>query len=107
MLGVGEGGDEVVEADRRRDRDDVAARDRDLARGAVAEVEQVAQHLPLERAEVAALGRRGVGLVDRVLELVAQRRFMILAEDQGAHAAPQPRAAFVVVAASPSARRPR
>ena len=54
VLGLGEGGDQLFEADRRRHRDDVAAGDGDLADGAVAEVKQVAQHLPFGR----ATGRR-------------------------------------------------
>ena len=106
--GLGEGGESssmliVCGTD-----DDLAARDRDLARGAVAEVKQVAQHLPLERGEVAALGRRGVGLVDRFLDLVAQRGVVILAENQRAHPAPQPRSAFlrVVVASRHQSRSP-
>ena len=64
------------------------------ASGAVAEMEQVAQHLPFERRQVAGFGRRFIGLVDRLLDLVAKGRFMIVAEDQRAHPAPQSRALF-------------
>ncbi len=81
-----------------RDRDDVAAGHANIAGGALAEVQQVAQHLPLGRAEVAGDGPRILGLVDRFLDLVAQRRLAVVAEDQGAHAAPQARATLVVVA---------
>ena len=45
-----------------------------------------------------AIGPRILGLVDRFLDLVAQRRLAVVAEDQMAHAAPQARAAVVVVA---------
>ena len=44
-----------------------------------------------------ATGPRLLGFVDRFLDLVAQRRLGVIAEDQVAHAAPQARAAFVVV----------
>ncbi len=94
--GVGEGADQLVEADRRRHRDDVAAGDADVARGPLAEVEQVAEHLPLGRRQVAGDRARVLGLVDRFLDLVAKRRLAVVAEDQGAHSAPQPRAALVV-----------
>ena len=70
----------------------------DFPGGAVAEVEQVAQHDPLLRAQVAGLGFAVFGLVDRILDLVAQRRLALAAEDQSAHAAPQARATVVVVA---------
>ena len=56
--------------------------DRDLADGPVAEVKQVAQHLPLGRSEVAALDRLVLGLVDRVLDLLAKRLLMGFAEQQ-------------------------
>jgi ACT domain-containing protein len=41
-------------------------------------MEQVAQHLPLDRVEITALEWLAVGLVDRVLDLVAERCLMIL-----------------------------
>ena len=77
---LGEGADEIVEADRGRHRDNVAAGDRDFAGGAVAEVEQVAQHLAFVRAEVTADRFFALGVVDRFLDLVAQRRLAIVAE---------------------------
>ena len=46
--------------------------------------------------QVAGDRPRVLGLVDRFLDLVAERLLAVLAEDQGAHAAPQARAAFVV-----------
>ena len=61
-------------------------------------MEQVAQHLPLGRGEVAGDRPRLLGLLDRFLDLVAQRRLAIVAEEQVAHAAPEARAAVIVVA---------
>jgi len=97
MLRLGEGRDQVVEADVARDRDDLAAIDRYLARRSIAEMQQVAQPLALERGEVAALLAAFLGLVERFPDLVAHRAVMLVAEDQGADPAPQP-AAFSRVA---------
>ncbi len=77
VAGVGERADEVVEADAARHGDDVTARDANVARGLLAKVQQVAQHLPLGRAEVARDRMRAAAflrLVDRVLDLRAQGR---------------------------------
>ncbi len=52
----------------------------------VAEVQQVAQHLPLGGAEVAGDRPRILGFVDRFLDLVAKRRLGFVAEDQVTHA---------------------
>ena len=91
MPGVGEGGGQIVERDRVGHRDDVAAGHRHLARGAVAEVQQVAQHLAFVGGQVAADRALALGIVDRFLDLVAKRGLAIVAEDQRAHPAPQPR----------------
>ena len=50
---LGERGDQRLEAGRRRHRDDVGARHRHVARRLLAEMEDVAEHLPLDIAEVA------------------------------------------------------
>ena len=54
--------------------DDVAASHADVAGGLVAEMQQVAEHLPLGGREVAGDGPRILGLLDRFLDLLAQRR---------------------------------
>jgi hypothetical protein len=71
--------DHFVPARIGRERDDLAARHRDVVGVVLAEMEQVAQHLPFERREVAlfrllaaAVLLLGV-LVDDFLELRAQR----------------------------------
>ena len=56
--------------------------DADVAGGVVAEIEQVAQHLPLGRGEVAGDRALVLRLLDRLLDLVAQRRLGIVAEEQ-------------------------
>jgi hypothetical protein len=93
VAGVGEGPDQFVKADGRADRDDVASSDANLAGGAVAEMQEVAEHQPLGRAEVAGDGPSALRLVHRILDLVAQGRFGFVAEDQRPHPAPQARAA--------------
>jgi hypothetical protein len=47
--------------------------------------------------EVAGDRSRILGLVDRILDFGAERRFAILAEQELAHSAPQSRAAVVLV----------
>ena len=53
---LGEGGDDVVPAGRGRQRDDLAARDGDIIGVVFAEMQEVPQHLALERGKIA--GRR-------------------------------------------------
>src|SRR6478672_4809606 len=99
--GLREGADEIVEADVARHRDDVAAGHAYVARGFLPEVEEIAKHLPLDRAEVAGNRSRTaalLGFVDRLLNLLAERRLGLIAEDQVAHAPPEGRAAALVAA---------
>ena len=51
-------------------------------------MEQVAEHLPLCGGEVAGDRPRLLGFIDRFLDLGAERRLAILAEDEVAHAPP-------------------
>ena len=85
VAGIGEGADQVGEGDALLDRDDVGARHADVARVALAEVQEVADHLALELGQVAlGVGRRiAFVAVDRLLELVAQPFLAGIAEDQG------------------------
>ena len=69
VAGVGERADQVVEADARRHGHDVAARDADVAGGLLAEMKQVAKHLPLGGRQVAGDRPRFLGFVDRLLDL--------------------------------------
>src|SRR3546814_1453345 len=70
-------------------RDDVGTRHRDVVDRLLAEMEEVAQHLALDGREVAddaaapALAPLLFGLVDRLLDLFAQARRAIAAEQQG------------------------
>jgi hypothetical protein len=97
VAGVGKGTHQVFEADAGLDRDNVAARHADVACGLFAEVLQVAQHLPLGRRQVAR-DRVGIlGLVDRVLDLLAEGRLVVVAKDQMLDSAPDARSAFVVL----------
>ena len=105
VLGFGKSPYQIVEGNRRGHADHFAASDADVARGPLAEMQQVAEHLPFGRREIARDGTRILGLVDRFLDLVAERLLAVLAEDQGAHAAPEPRSAFIVPA-SPSVVHP-
>src|SRR5438270_10297354 len=98
VAGIGEGLDQILEADVRRDGHDIAARDGDFARGLLAEMQHVAKHLALYRREIAGDGPRILGLVDRLFDLLAQCRLAVLAEDQVTHAAPKPRSALFVAA---------
>ena len=79
----GERGDQFGEAGRSRDGDDLAARDGHVVGVVLAEMEQVADHLAFERGQV-ALGVAGIVLmlVDRFLELRAQRLVAIAAPEQ-------------------------
>src|SRR4029453_9214722 len=89
---------ELLEGDCVGHGDHVAARDRDLAGGLVAEVEQVAEHDPLLQAQVARFGALLLGLVDRIPDLVAQGWLAIAAEDKGPTPPPQAGAAVIVMA---------
>ena len=88
--GLGEQLDEGGEARALLDRDDVGARHADVAGVALAEVEEIAHHLPFERRQVALGVGSGVALmaVDRLLQLVAQRVLGLAAEDQRLEALP-------------------
>ena len=96
VLGVGERADEVLERQGRRHCNHLATGDADIAGIALTEVQQVAEHLPLGRAKVTGDRPRILGVVDCFLDLVAKGLLAILAEQQGAHAAPQAGPAFVV-----------
>ena len=61
-------------------------------------MQQVAKHLPLGGRQVASLDRLILGVVDRFLDLVAKRGLMVFAEQESSHPAPQPAAAFFLVA---------
>src|SRR5437868_11814330 len=89
VASVGECLDQLIEADIRGHGDDVAPRDRDLACRLVAEMQQVAQHLAFGRREVPGNRARLLSLLDCFLDLTAERRLAVLAEDQVTHAAPQ------------------
>ena len=86
---------EIFEADVTRHGDNVASGHADFAGRLLAEMEQVAQHLALDRAEVAGDGLAvGLfGLIDRFLDFRAEGRLRFVAEDQVLDAPPQPRAA--------------
>ena len=60
----------------------------DVGDRALAEMEQVAEHLPLDRREVADDRRLAFVAFDRVLYLLAERRFAVVAEQQAAQGAP-------------------
>ena len=77
MAVFGKGLDHLVPARAGWNRDDLAARDRDIVGVVLAEMQEVAQHLPLERREVAVGIHIGTAiflvLVDCLLKLRAQR----------------------------------
>ncbi len=89
VAGLGEQLDEVGERRLLLDRDDVGARHADIACVPLAEMQQVADHLALERGEIALGIGGGIALVpvDRILELIAQR-FVGGTEDQAFQPAP-------------------
>ena len=88
--GLGEGRDQALEADRRGHGDDVAARHRDVGRpcsrrngaGCGASARSIGERSPTRR-------RLALVALDRLLDLVAERRFAVVAEQQGAQAAPE------------------
>ncbi len=88
--------DEIGEAGGFLHGDDVRARHADIARVALAEMEQILEHLALDRGEIAGgrLAAFVLMLVDRFLDAVAQRLFLLVAEQQGADFPPYA-AAFV------------
>jgi hypothetical protein len=86
---LGEGGDQSGEAGLDRHGVDVAARHRHVAGILLAEMQDVEQHLPLDMAEIADRRRLALAILDRLLDLVAQCRFAVIAEDQGPDPAPE------------------
>ena len=89
MAGLGKGLDQLGEAARARHGDDVGAGDGDVGDIALAEMEQVAKHLALDRGEIAH--RRALALMafDRFLYLLAQGLLAVAAEQEGPQAAPE------------------
>jgi hypothetical protein len=61
-------------------------------------MEQVAEHLPLDRRQVADDRRLALVALDRFLDLVAQGRFAVVAEQHRPDAAPDAALAATVVA---------
>ena len=84
-----EGRHQIGERDILGHRDDFAARHADVADRALAEVEEVAQHGALDRREIAGGRRLALALLDHLLDLVAERRLALVAEQQPAQTAPQ------------------
>jgi hypothetical protein len=93
VSGLGKGGDQIGERDRLLYGDDVRPRHADPAHVALPEMEQVTQHLPLDRGEITDRRRIAFMIVNRFLDLVAKGGLAILAEDQATQAAPQSAAA--------------
>ncbi|EEF24350.1 conserved hypothetical protein [Ricinus communis] len=86
------------------DRDDVRPRHADIAGIALAEMEQVLEHLALDRGQVARRGAAALDMfVDRVLDAVAQRFFLVVTEQEGADTAPYS-ATFVAVSIAVATR---
>ena len=82
---------ETLETDVAWHGDNVASGHADFAGRLLAEMEQVAQHLALDGAEVAWDGPLAVGLfglIDRFLDFRAECRLRFVAEDQVLNAAP-------------------
>jgi hypothetical protein len=52
-------------------------------------MEEVAKHLPLDMAEIADRRDFALMAVDRLLDLVAERRFAFVAEKEGAETSPE------------------
>ncbi|PAV74855.1 hypothetical protein WR25_14119 [Diploscapter pachys] len=86
------------------DRDDVGTRHANIARVALAEMQQVAHHLPFQRRQVALGVGAGIVLmpVDRLFQLVAERFLLAAAEDQRAQPAPDTRFVGVAVTGATS-----
>ena len=90
--GVGERGDQRVEAGPLLHRNDVRARHADVARILLAEMKEVTHHAALQRRKVALLVGRGIALVpvDRAFQLVAQLVLGRRGAEQPLQTAPQP-----------------
>ena len=90
MPGFRENLDEMVEGGPLFHRDDVGAGDTHIPGITLAEMEEIADHLPLERGQIALGIGAGIALmpIDRLFELIAQRFFLILPEDQAFQPAP-------------------
>ena len=99
---LGERGNEFVPARAMADRDDLAAGDRNVVGIVLAEMEEVAQHLPLGRRQVTlglvAAGALVLVLVDGFFELRAQRLIAVVPIEQPSNRPPQ-RAATVRLSA--------
>ncbi len=89
MAGLDEELDQRVEAGAFLDGDDVATQHRHVAHRAVAEIEQVLEHDALGRRQVAGVGSVVLMIFDRLGDLVTERRFGILAEQQVTQSRPQ------------------
>ena len=90
----GEGVNHLLEAGGGWNRHDFAARDGHVVGIVLAEMEQVLEHLPLDRRKIAvgvrAVAGFGLMLVDRFLKLRAQALVVIVAaKEQALHRAPQ------------------
>ena len=92
MAVLGKSADHFVPARGAGDGDDLAARDRHVIGIVLAEMEQVAQHLALQRGEIAVALRRAIFLVvvDRFFQLRAQRLVRLGQVLQAANHAGQP-----------------
>ena len=95
MSCLGELRDDFIEAGAFGDGDDVGARHGDVVDRLLAEMEQVAQHLALDRRHIAddittaPVVPLFLGLVDHLFDLLTQRRFLVAAEQQCPKPGPQ------------------
>ena len=96
VAGIRKRADQVVEADARRHGHDVPAGDADVTGSLLAEVKNVAEHLPFGGRQVASDLTRFLGLVDRLFDLLAKSRLRVFAEDQLAHTSPEARSAVIL-----------
>ena len=103
MAVFGEGLDELVPARRGLDRDDLAARHRDIVGVVLGKMQQVAQHLAFNQRQVARAAVFGrilavlvLVLVDRVFELRTQRAFAVIGVEEFPDSEDQPAATLRV-----------
>jgi hypothetical protein len=84
MPSISKCGDQLFEADRFRDRYNVTARHGDIANRSFPEMKEIAQHLALNARQIAFAVRFTIffGFIDRILNLIAERRFSVT-EEQG------------------------